>query len=600
MMTISRIRESYLSRNNHPGALIASLMAKVRDLVKIEKDTAWIYVATDDQIGEQLLRIEKLSVDDLPLYGIPFAIKDNIDVMDWETTAACPLYAYTASRTATCVQKLMDAGAILIGKTNLDQFATGLVGVRSPYGAVPNTFDPAYVSGGSSSGSASVVARGLVPFSLGTDTAGSGRVPAGFNNIVGMKPTPGLVSTVGILPACKSLDCVSIFSLTAADAEKVLAVMKSSKDDIQNEPQFHPPKTAVNHFPDKLRIGVPDSCEYFGNKAYQNAFLDALSNARVMNAQLSDVSFNIFRQVANLLYQGPWVAERYAIVSDLLAQQPLAIEPTVKQVIEAGAVYTAAETYKALYTLKDLEVECNKIWQTCDVLMVPTAPTHPRILDVMQQPILRNSELGIYTNFVNLLGLSAVAVPAGLTEHGLPFGVTFIAPGGCDEALLNLAAQWQIENNYFLGAYLGRLPESDYKIRERTSDSIPIAVVGAHLEGMPLHHQLVERHCHLLKKTKTAKSYRLYALAGTIPPKPGLVRVDSDGSAIELEVYAMPTHEVGSFLSMIGTPLGLGNIELADGSWVKGFICEPYVMDSASDISLFGGWRRYSESLRVK
>lgn len=600
MMTVSRIRESYISRNNHPRALIASLLAKIRDLRNFEKDTAWIYVATDEQIEVQLSKIEKSTIDDLPLYGIPFAIKDNIDVKDWETTAACPAYAYKAKQTATCVQKLLDAGAILIGKTNLDQFATGLVGVRSPYGVVPNSFDPAYVSGGSSSGSASVVARGLVPFSLGTDTAGSGRVPAGFNNIVGMKPTPGLVSTVGVLPACKTLDCVSIFALTAADAEQALSVMKNSKEDIQKEPQYHAYQVPVNHFPDKLRIGVPDLCEYFGNKAYENAFHDALTNAKVMNAQLSDVGFDIFRQVASLLYQGPWVAERYAIISDLLEQQPQALEPAVKQVIEAGASYTAADAYKALYTLKDLEVDCNKIWQTCDVLMVPTAPKHPRIDDVRQEPILRNSELGIYTNFVNLLGLSAIAVPGGLTENGLPFGITFIAPGGYDEALLKLAAQWQIENNYFLGAYLGRLSEIDYKIKERKSDSITLAVVGAHLEGMPLHHQLVERQCHLLKKTTTAKSYRLYALAGTIPPKPGLVRVDRDGNAIELEVYSMPLHEVGSFLSLIATPLGLGNIELADGSWVKGFICEPYMLESATDISLFGGWRRYSESLRVK
>ncbi len=600
MMTVSKIRESYISGNNHPRALITSLLVKIRDNQMVANDPAWICVATDGQIEQQLLRIEQLSCNDLPLYGIPFAVKDNIDVRDWETTAACPAYAYIATRTATSVQKLMDAGAILIGKTNLDQFATGLVGVRSPYGVVPNTFDPAYVSGGSSSGSASVVARGLVPFSLGTDTAGSGRVPAGFNNIVGMKPTPGLVSTAGVLPACKTLDCISIFALTAADAGQVLAVMKSNHDDIQQEPQFHSVKLAIDHFPGRLRIGVPAKCEFFGNTAYENAFVEAMSVAERVSAQLHKIDFNPFMEVGNLLYQGPWVAERYTVIAEFMAAQPHAVELAVKAVVETGASFSAADAYQALYKLKELEIECNKIWQTCDVLMVPTAPTHPHIEEVRQEPIMRNSELGTYTNFVNLLGLSAIAVPAGITALGLPFGVTFIAPGGCDGALLSLAAQWQIENNYFLGARLGKLVKSDYQIKSKLSGSISVAVVGAHLEGMPLHHQLVERHCHLLKKTTTAKSYRLYALAGTIPSKPGLVRVDQGGREIELEVYAMPIQEVGSFLAMIPSPLGLGNVELADGSWVKGFICEPYVIGSATDISLFGGWRPYIESLRVK
>ncbi len=600
MMTVSRIRESYIKGTNNPRALVASLLAKIRNTRTISGDTAWIYVASDFQIEEQLSKLECLKSNELALYGIPFAVKDNIDVKDWETTAACPAYSYIATKTATSVQKLLDAGAILIGKTNLDQFATGLVGTRSPYGAVPNTFDPAYVSGGSSSGSASVVARGLVPFSLGTDTAGSGRVPAGFNNIVGMKPTPGLVSTSGVLPACKTLDCVSIFALTAADAEQILSVIKNTAADIRNEPQFHPARLCVNNFPENARIGIPDKCEFFGNKSYEDSFVKSMSNIKKLGLQPHKIEFEPFVQVASLLYQGPWVAERYTVIADLLAAQPKAVDATVKKVIEMGTRYTAADAYQALYKLKDLEVECNRVWQTCDVLMVPTAPTHPGIDDVMKEPVTRNSELGIYTNFVNLLGYSAISVPAGFTQRGMPFGVTFIAPGGYDDAVLQLAAQWQIQNDNFLGARLGKLPVSEYQIREKASAFITLAVVGAHLQGMPLHHQLVDRNCRLLKKTSTSKNYRLYALAETTPPKPGLVRVNQGGMEIELEVYKMPMHEVGSFLALIHAPLGLGNVELQDGSWVKGFICEPWAIGSATDISLFGSWRSYIESLRVK
>ena len=589
MMTVSRIRDSYLKGKNNPRALIISLLAKIRDAQTNAGDTAWIHVATDKQIEEQLLKLESLSCNELPLYGIPFAVKDNIDVRDWETTAACPAYAYIAVCTATSVQKLMDAGAILIGKTNLDQFATGLVGTRSPYGAVPNTFDPAYVSGGSSSGSASVVARGLVPFSLGTDTAGSGRVPAGFNNVVGMKPTPGLVSTFGVLPACKTLDCVSVFTLTAADAELVLSVMKSTLLENQCEPQFHPAITSVNRFPGNLRIGIPDNCEFFGNKAYQASFIAALSQISKMSAQQHRFEFEPFSQVANLLYLGPWVAERYTTVADLLARQPKAVDATVRKIVEMGTRYTAADAYLALYKLKELEVECNRVWQTCDVLMVPTAPTHPGIEAVRQEPVTRNSELGVYTNFVNLLGYAAISVPAGFTKQGMPFGVTFIAPGGHDEALLLLAAQWQAANDNFLGAHLGKLPKAEYQIREKPSASITLAVVGAHLQGMPLHQQLVERKCRFLHKATTAKRYRLYALADTTPPKPGLARVNQSGMEIELEVYEMPLHEVGSFLGMIPPPLGLGNVELADGSWVKGFICEPSIASPCNSFQMYCG-----------
>ncbi len=589
MISLSALKFAYLSGQKSPRVFITEHLLSLRARQANNPDPAWIYLATEEQINAQLLKIEASQHSELPLLGIPFAIKDNIDVKDWVTTAACPDFAHLAHETAVAVQKLMDAGAILIGKTNLDQFATGLVGTRSPYGAVPNTFNPEYVSGGSSSGSASVMARGLVCFSLGTDTAGSGRVPAGFNNIVGMKPTPGLVSIEGVLPACKTLDCLSIFAATAADASLVLSVMQSSTDDLAREPQFHPPRPAVSTFPAKLRLGIPRSPQFMGNTEYEYAYKSAIASARSMGASIVEIDFSHLDRIAGLLYNGPWVAERYVTIESLLASHPEAIDPTVRRVIGLAEKFSAADTFKALYELKQLAITTRGIWSECDALLVPTAPTHPTLAEVAAEPVLRNSELGTYTNFVNLLGMSAISVPAGLTGSNMPFGVTFIAPGGYDQALLKLGAHWQSMQTLAPGA-----PNNANTME---LEQIQIAVVGAHLQGMPLHQQLVDRNCRLIARTQTSPFYQLYALANTSPPKPGLVRLAAGGQAIELEVYAMPAQHVGSFLSLIPGPLGLGSIELANGSWVKGFICEPWAIEHAQNISHLGGWRAYISSL---
>ena len=598
MITIKTLLQRYQMGEVTPRQFIGELLQKIH---QVKNDCAWIAITSRDQIQKQLDNLDRLakekSMEQLPLYGVPFAIKDNIDAADWETTVGCPDFAFTPSQNSTVVQKLLDAGAILVGKTNLDQFATGLVGTRSPYGAVPNTFNPAYVSGGSSSGSASVVARGLACFSLGTDTAGSGRIPAAFNNIVGTKPTPGLVSTQGVFPACKSIDCVSIMTLTAADAETVLQVIKSNEADRNNEAQFHPIPKPISSFNKPLRIGVPIRCQYFDEGEYESAFLKAVKVAKLLKAELIEVDIDPFVEAGKLLYDGPWVAERYVATEDFLKSNPQSFDPSVKKIIENGSNYSAAQGFKAMYQLKEYEILAKKAWTKCDVIIVPSAPNHPTIEDLINHPIQKNSELGTYTNFVNLMRLCAIAVPAGFTSTGLPFGVTLLAQEGADVALLQLAADWQALFNLPLGNSKYHATDSELIVKSTAIPSIQLAVVGAHLQGLPLHYQLVDRHVRLVKACNTAKSYRLYALPNTKPPKPGLVKDPVNGAKIALEVYEMPITEVGSFLELIPTPLGLGSVELDDGTWVKGFICEPYAINGAKDISHLGGWKAYIHQL---
>ena len=559
-----------------------------------QHDPAWINLATAAQLEAQLTVLAQRDPAECPLYGVPFAVKDNIDVAGWTTTAACPEFAYIATETAHVVARLMQAGAVLFGKTNLDQFATGLVGTRSPYGAVPNTFSAQHVSGGSSSGSASVVARGMVSFALGTDTAGSGRVPAGFNNLVGLKPTPGLLSTAGVVPACRTLDCVSLLTLTAADAATLLTVVAGHGALSAAEPHFsHPPQPRYA-FPAIPHVGIPHSPFFIGDD-YRELYDKACEHLNRLQCSQGVFDLKPFTDVATLLYQGPWTAERFAIAGALIGQGGAGIDPVVAEVIGAGRNYSAVDTFKAIYRVRELEVQTRHVWDEFDVLMVPTAPNLPTLAEVAASPIVRNSVLGTYTNFVNLLGLSAVAVPFGFTPEGLPFGVTFIARGGCDWALAEFAAQWQRSLGLPLGRTLRPLKDADTRIAATPPGAIPLAVVGAHLAGMPLHHQLSERGARLRSRTTTNANYRLYALKGTQPPKPGLVR-DAKGAAIEVEVYDMPAESLGTFLAGIPAPLGLGAIELADGSWVNGFICEPCALTDADDITAWGGWRNYLEA----
>jgi allophanate hydrolase len=578
--------------------------------------TAWISRTPVAMLRQQLVALEGHSPATKPLYGIPFAVKDNIDVAGLTTTAACPGFAYAPTRSATVVQRLIDAGAIVVGKTNLDQFATGLVGTRSPYGIPTSSFSEAHVSGGSSSGSAVVVSRGDVAFALGTDTAGSGRVPAGFNNIVGLKPTPGLVPTTGVVPACLSLDCVSVFALTVADAAHVLACMEGPEPGapVFNTVPLQPPRWPSRQ---TLRVGVPTHPAFGGNTAYEHAFAQATQQWAHLQDQagqpwsvtLVPIDLAPFLAIAQLLYDGPWVAERHVAMAHVLQQDAPGLNPVVRRIVETADRHSAADAFKGLYALKQQAAQLAPIWDTIDVLMVPTAPTHPTLAAVDADPIGCNSQLGTYTNFVNLLGLAALALPAqllpGSSPEGMPFGITLIAPGGRDAALADLGVCWQqltAKAQLPLGHHVCQ-PTADELVSStlRTPAAEPVmalAVVGAHLAGMPLHGQLVERQACLLEATQTAPRYQLFALPGTVPPKPGLARVAPDAPAneghhIAVEVYAVPMSQIGSFLALIPPPLGLGSVELADGRWVKGFICEPGALPEAEDISHFGGWRAY-------
>jgi len=535
---------------------------------------------------------------EMPLFGVPFVVKDNIHIAGEPTTCACPAWARTAEHTATAVQRLLDAGAVWLAKTNLDQFATGLVGTRSPYGVPASTWSASHVSGGSSSGSAVAVARGDVPLSLGTDTAGSGRIPAAFNHIVGLKPTPGRVSIAGVVPACRTIDCVSIFALTVDDAARALAVMEGA-DAADPYSRFEPGPASL---PARVRIGVPASLPPLVASAEAAAFEAACAQARELGAELVPIDFTPLHEVAALLYAGPWVAERWTVIGALLQARPEAVDPAVREVVSGATAYSAADAFSAQYRLRELAQQAAAVWQRCDVLLVPTAPEHPSLAQLVVEPIAANARLGLYTNFVNLLGWCALALPASVKPDGLPFGVTFIAAGGFDAALARLGRRWAALRQQPLGATgvqrpLPPGPAAPQGPWPASEPTLPLAVVGAHLSGLPLNGQLLERGARLRARTSTAPHYRLYALPGTTPPKPGLLRTPGSGQAIEIEVWDMPRARLGSFLALIASPLGLGSIELTDGTQVHGFLCEPFALEGARDISHFGGWRAYLASL---
>lgn len=563
-------------------------------------DPVWIRRASADDLLAQIARIEARAaalpgraeaLRAMPLFGVPYALKDNIDVAQWVTTAACPAYARVAQADAHVVARLAAAGAICVGKTNLDQFATGLVGTRSPYGRPACAFDAEHISGGSSSGSAVAVARGEVPFAIGTDTAGSGRVPAGFNNIVGLKPTPGRVGTSGVVPACRSLDCVSVFALTVDDAASVLASIEG--DDAADAYSRFDPRSVA--WPECLRIGVPSVPVL--DAPYREAWVQALAQARALGHAIVPIDFDPLHRTAELLYGGPWVAERHAAVQPLLERSPEAFDPTVRRVIEGALHYSATDAFRGQYTLRAAQRESASLWQSVDVLMTPTAPGHPTFAEVDADPIGANARLGAYTNYVNLLGWCALAVPAGFTARALPFGITFIARANADASLARLGRQWQGAAPLTMGATGVACKPEPARSWPAGEATLPIAVVGAHLSGLQLNGQLVERGATLREATRTAPHYRLFALPNTSPPKPGVVRTNQGGAALAVEVWDLPLRHVGSFLALIAAPLGIGSLELADGRRVHGFVCESHAVEGAADITAFGGWRAYLQHL---
>lgn len=588
--TLGEWQQAYRRQQLQPDVL-AELLAGLS-----AEDPAWISLTSPAELQQQLIQLaERLAavkgdLSQLPLYGVPFAIKDNIDAAGWLTTAACPEFAYTAEKDATVVAKLRAAGAILIGKTNLDQFATGLVGTRSPYGAVPNSFDPAYVSGGSSSGSASVVARGLVPFALGTDTAGSGRVPAGFNNIVGLKPTKGWLSTTGLVPACRTLDCISVFALTVTDAQVVANI--AGGYDAQDAYSRQNPNSAKVGMPAQPRLAVPAAPEFCGDTQNQVVFEQALLQLRELGAELVEIDFSPFQQLAEQLYFGSWVAERSVAVEGV---NPDHINPVVRGIVANGHQYSACDAYRAEYIRAELSRAINDALAGFDALVVPTSPTIRTLAEMAAEPVLFNSQFGTYTNFTNLADLSALAVPAGFRDDGLPAGITLLAPAWHDQALAALGQRWQQALALPLGATGRALPVPTASTTPPPG-CVRVAVVGAHLTGMPLNFQLATRDAVLVEQTTSSADYRLYALPGTVPPKPGLSRVAADGAPIIVELWDVPQARFGEFVAEIPPPLGIGNLQLADGRWVKGFICEPYALEGARDITSFGGWRAFIAS----
>ena len=573
-MDLAGLRKGYREGQFTPADVARETWKRIR--ARGEKPV-WIHLIPE---GETIARAEALGPfrEELPLYGIPFAIKDNIDLAGVPTTAACPDYAYTPNESATVVARLMAAGALPIGKTNLDQFATGLVGTRSPYGACSSVFDEGYISGGSSSGSAVAVAAGLVSFSLGTDTAGSGRVPAAFNGIVGLKPTRGAISTKGVVPACRTLDCVSIFASTCAEASQIFAVASA----FDSADPWSRPYGQRKSWPTKgFRFGVPSDewLRFFGDDESATAFQKAISSLEALGGIRTTIDYEPFHQTAELLYSGPWVAERLKAIKEFFDKHPDSLHPVTARIIGGAKAISATDTFEAMYRLAEARRAAEQEWRHMDFMLVPTAGTHYTHAEVAADPIGTNTNLGYYTNFVNLLDLAAVAVPAGTRGKAMPFGVTLIGSAWSEEALLQTADLLHrplLDKPYCPTGY------------------VALAVCGAHLAGQPLNHQLTDAGAFLIDAAHTSPDYRFYALKGTVPAKPGLIYAPTGGgAAIEVEVWAVPENTFGPFVAAVPPPLGIGTCTLASGRKVKSFICEPWALSDAEEITQLASWRAF-------
>ncbi|MGU7782688.1 allophanate hydrolase [Burkholderia sp. PU8-34] len=648
--SFAALRARYEAGSLTPHALVDAIAAHVD---AGDPHRAWIRPLTRDEMMRYADALAGRDIATLPLYGVPFAIKDNIDLAGIPTTAACPAYAYTPERSAPVVERLIAAGAIPVGKTNLDQFATGLSGQRSPHGACRNAHDPRYASGGSSSGSAVVVALGVAAFSLGTDTAGSGRVPAAFHGLVGLKPTKGVLSTLGVVPACRSLDCVSVFAHSPEDARAVFAVAHGVTDGDPYgrawQPLLGTDGSHAQHAKplSRMRFGVPraDQLEFFGDESYRAAWQAAVECLRAARAQVVEIDFGAFLATARLLYEGPWVAERLAAIGAFLTQQPDALHPVIREIVGGAARFSAADAFAAFDRLAALRVEAARAWDGLDAIVMPTSATTATVDELEADPIRVNARFGYYTNFVNLLDLSAIAVPAGICESGrhagLPFGITFVGRAHDDALLLDLAEAWgdalagddaagegdalqASAGNAGAGARANANAHAHANVNSNDRPAsgrdngpvtgrnkgpgaitpplaaptgvVRVAVVGAHLRGEPLNWQLTQRGARCVAATTTAPAYRLYALGAAASggiAKPGLVRVQEGGAAIAVEVWEMPIAAYGSFVAGIAAPLGIGTLALADGSQVQGFLCESAALNGAEDITRYGGWRAF-------
>jgi len=582
-LDIVSLFEGYRAGTLRPVDVVSEVYRRIRAQ---GTSPVWIHVIPEEEARQRAKRLGPFRMD-RPLYGLPFAIKDNIDLADVPTTAGCPEYAYVPGKSANVVERLIAAGAIPIGKTNLDQFATGLVGTRSPYGACSSVFDERYISGGSSSGSAVAVAAGLVSFALGTDTAGSGRIPAAFNGIVGLKPTRGAISTSGVVPACRTIDCVSVLAQTCADARTVLHAAQA----------FDPRDPFSRHAgqqeawpPAGFRFGVPHSdwLRFFGDNSAGALFEDTVRRVEMLGGIRTEFDYEPFHQAAQLLYEGPWIAERLSAIHGFATAHPEALHPVTARIILNAGSLTATSTFEAMYRLAELSRAAEKEWARMDFMLVPTAGncyTHEQIAEA---PIAHNSDLGYYTNFVNLMDLAAVAVPAGMRACGMPFGVTLIGPAWSDEALLATAGRVHKANTPG--------PEQPYC----PAGYVPLAVCGAHLAGHPLSSQLTGAHAFLIETCRTSPDYRLYALGGGAISKPGLVFSPEGGRPIEIDVWAVPENAFGRLVAAVPPPLAIGTCLLESGRTVKSFVCEPCALEDATEITHLGGWNAYRRGQESK
>jgi allophanate hydrolase len=614
-LDIESLSRRYATGAEHPLPLLESLRAAIQAR---GADGVWIAVVSPDALRAAVQRLEarRAAGEPLPLYGVPFGVKDNIDVVGFPTTAACPAFAYAPAVSAAVVQRLVDAGAVVMGKTNMDQFATGLVGVRSPFGVPRNPFSPEHISGGSSSGSAVAVALGQVSFALGTDTAGSGRVPAAYNNIVGLKPSKGVLSTRGLVPACRSLDCVSVFAATCEDAARIAAQMQSFDG---ADPYARPDGPSVGFAvigtggPGPFRFGVlaPGARDFLGDTEAARAYDRALARLTTLGGTRVEIDFTPFREVGAMLYEGPFVAERLEAAGALFERQPEALLSVLRVILEGAASHGARAAYAAEAALRLARRRVDALWGQVDCLALPTAPTHPKIAEVEREPLRLNSALGLYTTFVNLLDLAALAVPIGFRADGLPTGLTLMGPWGADGALATIGSALHRVTSSRIGATDWPIPRASVAATApgpaRVAPApagparLPLAVVGAHLAGEPLNSELTGVGGILQLATRTAPRYRLFTLPGTVPPKPGLVRAadgSGDGAAIEVEVWSLPVAAFAEFVARIPAPLGVGKVELEDGSRVTGFLAEGFAVAApgARDISAFGGWRAFRKS----
>src|SRR6478609_2555173 len=579
--TIDELTQAYRTADSTPSDVIDDLLGRIAER---GDDGAWISTV---EPSELILRAKQLEAHPdptgLPLYGIPFGVKDSIDVAGVPTTLACPDYAYVPDRTAPVVQRLVDAGAIYVGKTNLDQFATGLNGTRTPYGLPRSVFGGGLISGGSSSGSALAVATGEVPFAVATDTAGSGRVPPALNGIAGFKPSRGLISTVGLVPACRSLDCISLIAGTVPDLATVFDLVAGVDE---RDPYTRARRRDPRH-PKDFRVGLPDvgELEFFGDEPMRAAHLAARGRIEHDFERTMTAPFGPFLAAGELLYQGPWVAERLAEFGDFLAENPDSVLPVIRTILQGGATYSAVDVFSAEHRLGELRAQVAELWQEMDVLVLPAIGTTFTVDEVLADPIGANTKLGHYTHFGNLLDLSAVVVPAGLTADGRPAGLMILGPGLSDDRVLAVANLLSTNESDDRQEWAPATAPAGGEVISMSPSTTTLVVVGHHLSGQPRNVDLSDRGGTLAALTETAPSYRLLRI-GAESPVPVLVSVPSGGAAIEVETWDVPSQALPAILAASSGSVCLGRVTLADGSTEIGFVADTSALSHHESIDI--------------